>query len=79
MSKLHEYQQAVLVCHMAARMLAAHDLKGLIADIDRADAVGPIVDPSLWMKKRGAMREDLEVLRAALPLAQLGRELAEQS
>lgn len=73
-----DYQAAVIACHVAARMLAQHPIDKLLEAIERADSIGPILDPSLWMKKRDAMNDDREVLRAARKLAEIGRHLAEQ-
>lgn len=73
-----EYQQAVTACAISAGVLAQHGIDSAIRSIDLADSVGPIVDPSLWMKKRGAMGEDRELLLAARKLAELGRRMKEE-
>lgn len=70
-----DYQAAVIACHVAARMLAQHPVEKLLEAIERADSVGPLLDPTLWMKKRGAMNEDREMLKAALKLSKLGQKL----
>lgn len=70
-----DYRSAVMACRVAAKMLAQHDLSGLLRAVDRADAVGPILDPTLWRDKHEAMAEDAELLRAALPLAELASRI----
>ena len=67
-----EYQHAVLSCVLAAKMLVVYDIPKLIEAIDRADAVGPILDPTLWREKHRAMDEDRQIIEAALPLWKVG-------
>lgn len=74
---IETYQTAVLAVHVAAKMLAQHDLPRLLADIAKANAIGPLLDPTLWRDKNRAMLEDREALQAALPLYRLGKKLEE--
>lgn len=70
-----EFQVAITGAHtvyIAARTLAEHvDLSAAIAAIDQADALGPIMDPTLYRDKRRAMDEDRDVLSAVKALAEL--------
>lgn len=75
MSRGDDYRAAVLACHVAARMLAEHDVEGFLRDIEHADAVGPVLDPTAYRQKSQAMHEDAEVLRASSPLAAIGRRV----
>jgi len=70
-----EYQGAVVMVAAMARLLAGYDVPGLLADIEHAEAIGPVLDPTLYRDKAKAMGEDRELLRAALPLYQLGKKL----
>lgn len=74
-SRLDEerYHSAVTACALAARLLASHDLPGLLDAIDRAETLGPIVDPTLYAQRGQAMREDAALIRAALPLVEFAR------
>lgn len=72
-----DYKAAVRTCYLAAKMLAQHDLKHVIAAINRAETVGPIVDPTLYREKSGHMAEDKRVVEAALALRNIGLELEE--
>ncbi len=63
-----DYQQAVHTVAMCGMMLAELDLPKLLEAIERADTVGPMFHPTLWMQKSKAMHEDRDLLRAALPL-----------
>jgi len=74
-AQIQEYQAVVLACHTAARMLAQYDLGELLRDIDRAEGLGPILDPTLYREKRQAMQEDKEIVEAALPLWKFGRRI----
>jgi len=76
--KKDEYRAALLIVYTQAMVLAAYDLDEMIAAIDRAETLGPIVDPTLWKDKRQSMAEDRAVLEAALPLWRMGRELNEE-
>jgi NADH pyrophosphatase NudC (nudix superfamily) len=64
------YQNFLRTCAMCAQLLATQeqDIPDLLRSIDRADAIAPLMDPTLWMKKRDAMLMDKELLEAALPL-----------
>lgn len=67
------YQDAVRACALLAGLLLMHDLPALLRAIERADAIGPLVDPTLWRDKGAAMLQDKELLEAALPLWQYAR------
>lgn len=47
-----------------------------IAATHHADAVGPVVDPTLYREAADRMGQDREVLRAARDLARLGQAVA---
>lgn len=72
-----EYQATVRSCALVGSMLAQYDLPELLQAIDRADTVGPMLDPTLWIKKHGAMDEDKRLLEAALPLWRWAKEQQE--
>lgn len=75
--ELDDWQAAVVACGIAARMLGQHDIARLIAQGERALDIGPLLDPTLYREKGQALREDIEALRAALPLAKFGTKLGE--
>lgn len=70
-----QYRCAVLAVVMAAKALHMHDIPALLEDIERAETVAPFLDPTLFLKKGKAMREDKSMLEAALPLWKLAEEL----
>lgn len=70
-----DYRSAVVMAATAAKLLAGLDVPGLLEDIERAEAVGPIVDPTLYRDKAKAMGEDRELLCAALPLHKMGQRM----
>lgn len=77
--KAEQYRAALFVVIAAAEALSAiDDLPQLIQDIDRADAIGPLLNPTLWIGKNKAMGEDREMFEAALPLYRLGLKLRER-
>lgn len=70
-----EYKEAVRACHMAAAIVGQHDLDGVLRRIANAETMGPLLDPTLYREKGQAMREDKEVVEAALPLCRLAAKL----
>ena len=73
---IEEYRQTVSQVVLVANLLAEHDIPKLLEAIERADAVGGLLDPTAWMRKHKAMDEDRQVLRAALQLYWVGKKLA---
>ena len=64
-SAYRAYRDARMACELAKHLLEAHDFAALLAAIESADAIGPLLDPSLWMEKHVVMDEDRKVFRAA--------------
>ena len=77
--RVEEYRSAVLACALVASMLVQHDLEAILEAIAKGHAAGPIIDPTLYREKMGAMQEDENLVRAALPLWRLGQKLAERA
>jgi hypothetical protein len=75
--KVRKYQVAIGTCTTAGYMVSCHDVPGLLNAIEKAETLGPIVDPTLYREKSGAMAEDAALLRAALPLWKLMRQRLE--
>lgn len=74
-ARVAEYQAAVRGVALLVGIVQQWDLPKLLEAIEHADAVGPLFDPTAWMRKREALEQDRELLKAALPLWKLGREL----
>lgn len=72
------YRSAVATAQLCAQLLSQHDLPQLLRDIERADAIGPILDPTLWRDKNKAMEEDKELLEAANKLRAIHVKRARQ-
>lgn len=64
--KIEKYRFARAACEFARVVLKEHDIEQILKDINRADAVGMFVDPTLWRDKHQAMDEDKMVFAAAL-------------
>jgi len=77
-TEIETYRQAVLAAMHAGRMLRQYDIPGIVAAIDKANALGPFLDPTLWMQKQEAMSEDKALLEAALPLWNFFEEQEDQ-
>lgn len=69
------YRSAVQASALCAGLLAQHDIPKLLRDIGHSHSIGPILDPTLYRDRSRAMDEDAEILRAALPLRNLGVRL----
>lgn len=76
-SKIAEYQETVRGCALTASILTQYDLPKLLEAIGRAEAFGPLLDPTLYREKAGAMDADRELLEAALPLWRFGKKMKE--
>lgn len=61
-----DYRDARMACELVRNMLAGYDFAELLDAISRAHASAPLLDPTLYMQKSGAMDEDAKVFRAAL-------------
>lgn len=73
------HRQAVLAVREAYRLIGGHQLPALVAALEQAIPIAeslPIglvpLTPEQGAERRRAMEQDLEVLRAALPLWELG-------
>lgn len=71
----NEYQHAVTACYVAASMLMQFDLDAVLEQISEAEAVGPLIDPTLYREKGGAMQEDKQIVEAARQLQRVAKRL----
>jgi len=76
---LNEYQNYLLHGYLIAKMAAEIPVPDLLSRIDRAETVGPFIDPTLYREKAGAMSDDQEMLQALLSLHRLGLRLKERA
>lgn len=58
--------QARLLCQIVANSELIDGLGRAIQLAERSDAIGPFVDPTLWMQGGGALRRDIAWMRAVL-------------
>lgn len=79
MSDVETYQITVRTCAVAMALIEQWDVPKIIAAIENANAVGPIIDPTMYREKSKAMSEDEELLRAALPLWKLAKNLKKRA
>ena len=68
-----QHAEGVFAVVMAARVLSSVELERVIESAETALAVGPILDPTLYRDHAHRLEQDLELLRAALPLWQVAR------
>ena len=78
-TKQEDYQNAIGACMAAARIITLYDLPDLLNSIATADALGPILDPTLWIQNNQKMTEDRKIIEAAMPLWKLAKMLEERA
>lgn len=66
------YRTTVTMLYAWANLLADVDIPGLLRDIARAEALGPILDPTAFKAGGQAMAEDKRILQAAAALREIG-------
>lgn len=74
-----EYRSLFAAIGVTGQLLLQFDLEQLLRDMERAEAFGCFADPTLWIDKIGKMREDREVVEAALPLWRMAKKLKERA
>lgn len=70
-----EYTAALMICAGSARSLSLIDVPDMLRRIENAEAVGPILDPTLYRAQSQKMAEDKELLEAALPLWRMAQKM----
>ncbi len=63
-----EYQSNLVKCWLLASCAEDIPTSEMLVAIDHADAVVPIVDPTLWIRKSSAMAEDKKIVEAVATL-----------
>jgi len=63
-----EWKGNLVLIASQARIISMVDIPKMLEQIDRAEAIGPLLDPTLYRANAGKMDEDKELLEAALPL-----------
>lgn len=64
--KAHEYTLHLQMIIQQARLIHMIDIAGVLNAMERVDTVGPIIDPTLWMKGHKNMDVQREIAQAAL-------------
>lgn len=71
------YTDAMTGVQIAAGILREIDLAGVLNAMEHADALGPILDPTLYKSASAKMDQQRALVRAALPLqAEIRRQTA---
>lgn len=70
-----EYQDALRACYICAQILRQHDLPQILNMMSRADSIGVMIDPTLWMQNHDKMEEDKTVVNAAMPLFRIAKQI----
>jgi len=71
-----DYKLALDNAATAARLLSLVDLPAAQEQMNKADAVGPYIDPTLYREAKDGLRLQRDLLAAAKPLWQWAREMA---
>jgi hypothetical protein len=75
---IDEYQAHLLKAYAALRVINSIPVERMLDMYARHEAIGPMLDPTAFRAKAGAMREDRDVLVALRPAIELGRRLMAQ-
>lgn len=67
------YQGCLIRAYLMVRLIGDLPLGEMIDAAERADTLGPILDPTAWMKGHRKLAEDSEVLRALRPAWKLAK------
>jgi hypothetical protein len=59
-----QYQAGLVMAHAIAATIRELPLAELLREVEHAEAMGPFLDPTAWMRKGKQFREDAAVLRA---------------
>lgn len=62
------YRSALNAIGIAATMIRQFDLPSLIQSMERADSLGCLIDPTLYMQGADKLREQRKLVEAAMPL-----------
>ncbi len=68
--------------HLSELYAMSHRLEDIpvhemIVSAERAMSLGPVVDPTLYMKKSDALREDMEIMRSFMVVKEAMNKMAE--
>lgn len=63
-----EYQMQLKNAYLLIGMVHNIPVKEMLEDISKAEVMGPLLDPTLWISNRQKMAEDKSVLEALLPV-----------
>ena len=74
-----EYEAAQAQLVVLAQIAAGLPLEEMLKQIGRAETLGPILDPTLWIKGSTKLSQVKALVQAAMPLKrELLRQIAEQ-
>lgn len=74
-----EHRAAFAVVGMAGRLLLQYDLDQLLKDMEHSEDFGCFFDPTAWMNNIEKLKQDREVIEAALPLWRLAKKLKDRA
>lgn len=74
-SALVDHRETTMMVIGAARIISVLELDIALRQAERALDMGPILDPTLWRDKHKALEQDIQILKAGLPLWRLSKEM----
>jgi hypothetical protein len=76
--EVRDYQNTLFMIIAAGEALTIHDLPAMLDAINRAEGLGPLLNPTLFIQKSGAMSIDKALVEAAMPLWRHMKERKEE-
>jgi hypothetical protein len=71
MNKIDEYREYLKTAYMYAQLIGFIPIPNILNAISHTEALGPILDPTLYREKMKAMEEDKKLLETLLPIWKL--------
>jgi hypothetical protein len=68
MTTKDEYREQVLMCWHLAMMAQTIDTTKILEGIANAESLGPLLDPTAWIRNNRAMEEDKKIVEAVARL-----------
>jgi hypothetical protein len=74
-----EYTQILVEMKLVAQVVLGMNLEGFLSRVETAQAIAPLIDPTLYIKKGEAMAIDARVARAMVELKKVLEEIKRES
>jgi len=74
-----EYREKLFAAWGIAFQIRALPLESMVADMDRTEAIAPMLDPTAWRAKGKQFSQDRRMVKALLDVKKVLKALAEEA